>query len=160
MALEEPELHLPPAVQRRVLSRLPALSTQTIVSTHSPLVASYCDSASLVIVRNIDGALDATPLLSQPLAQDAINAVRRLFQINRVETATAMMSEFVLVPEGRFDFDWLSLLLRVAELEGIARDLASSAYGRCRAHFRCESERNLRNAVQGPSACDRPCRWR
>ena len=90
MALEEPELHLPPAVQRRVLARLQALSTQTIVSTHSPLIAAYCDAASLLVVRNIDGALTAKPLLAQPLRQDAINAVRKLFQINRVETASAM----------------------------------------------------------------------
>jgi putative ATP-dependent endonuclease of the OLD family len=117
MALEEPELHLPPSVQRRVLSRLQALSTQTIVSTHSPLVAAYCEAASLIVVRNVDGALDARPMLAQPLGQDASNAVRRLFQINRVETAAAVMSEFVLVPEGRFDFDWLTLLLRVADLD-------------------------------------------
>lgn len=115
MALEEPELHLPPSIQRRVLSRLQALSTQTIVSTHSPLVAAYCDASSLLVVRNTGGTLEAKPLLAKPLQQEAINAVRRLFQINRVETATAMMSEYVLVPEGRYDFDWLGLLLRVAE---------------------------------------------
>jgi putative ATP-dependent endonuclease of the OLD family len=117
MALEEPELHLPPAVQRRVLARLQALSTQTIVSTHSPLVAAHCEAVSLVIVRNTDGALDARPLLARPLSQDATNAVRKLFQINRVETAAAVMSEFVLVPEGRFDFEWLTLLQRVADLD-------------------------------------------
>ncbi|MDR4483173.1 MAG: AAA family ATPase [Nitrospirales bacterium] len=117
MALEEPELHLPPAVQRRILSRLQALSTQTIVSTHSPLVAAYCDAGSLLVVRNNNGTLDVRPMLRKPLSQDTSNAVRRLFQINRVETAAAMMSEFVLVPEGRFDFDWLALLLRVAELD-------------------------------------------
>lgn len=115
MALEEPELHLPPAVQRRVLSRLQALSTQTIVSTHSPLIAGYCDATSLLVVRNDDGVLTAKPMLAQPLGQAATNALRKLFQINRVETAAAVMSEFVLVPEGRFDFDWLTLLLRVAE---------------------------------------------
>ena len=117
MVLEEPELHLPPAVQRRVLSRLQSLSTQTIVSTHSPLIASYCEAASLLVVRNDRGTLVARAMLAQPLSQDATNAVRRLYQINRVETATAMMGEFVLVPEGRFDFDWLTLLLRAAELE-------------------------------------------
>jgi putative ATP-dependent endonuclease of the OLD family len=117
MVLEEPELHLPPAVQRRVLSRLQALSTQTIVSTHSPLVASYCEAASLLVVRKDAGRLVARPMLSRPLRQDATNAVRRLFQINRVETAVAMMGEFLLVPEGRFDFDWLALLLRAADLE-------------------------------------------
>jgi hypothetical protein len=117
MALEEPELHLPPAVQRRVLTRLQALSTQTIVTTHSPLVAGYCNSVSLLIVRNNAGTLDVRQMVAKPLTQETSNAVRRLFQINRVETAAAMMSECVLVPEGRLDFDWLALLLRVAELD-------------------------------------------
>lgn len=117
MALEEPELHLPPAVQRRLLGRLQALSTQTIVTTHSPLVAGYCEASSLLIVRNNDGVLDVRPMLAKPLAQAATNALRRLFQINRVETAAAMMNECVLVPEGRFDFDWLMLMLRIAELD-------------------------------------------
>jgi putative ATP-dependent endonuclease of OLD family len=117
MALEEPELHLPPAVQRRVLSRLQALSTQTIVTTHSPLVAAYCEATSLLIARNVEGMLDVRPMMPNPLTQAATNAVRRLFQINRIETAAAMMSECVMVPEGRFDFDWLTLLLRVAELD-------------------------------------------
>ena len=117
MAFEEPELHLPPAIQRRVLSRLQSLSTQTIVSTHSPLVAGFCDATSLLVVRNDDGTLIAKPLLARPLVQDAINAMRKLYQINRVETATAVMSEFVLVPEGKLDFDWLSLITRVVELD-------------------------------------------
>jgi hypothetical protein len=120
MALEEPELHLPPAVQRRVLSRLQALSTQTIVTTHSPLVAGFCDATSLLVVRMKEGELDVRPLLPKALTQAATNATRKLFQINRTETAAAVMSECVLVPEGRYDFDWLTLLLRVAELHGEA----------------------------------------
>jgi hypothetical protein len=117
MALEEPELHLPPAVQRRVLSRLQSLSTQTIISTHSPLVAAFCGATALLVVRNNGGMLDVRPMLARPLRQEAINAVRKLFQINRVETAAAMMSEFVLVPEGRLDFDWLDLLMRIVDLD-------------------------------------------
>ena len=117
MALEEPELHLPPAIQSRVLSRLQSLSTQTIISTHSPLVAAFCDPTALLVVRNDGGELRAAPMLASPLGEEAINAIRKLFQINRVETAGAMMSEFVLVPEGKFDFDWLSLLMRVVELD-------------------------------------------
>jgi putative ATP-dependent endonuclease of OLD family len=117
MALEEPELHLPPAVQRRVVSRLQSLSTQTIISTHSPLVAAYCDATRLLIVRNDAGTLTARPMLARPLGQEATNAIRKLFQINRVETAAAMMSECVLIPEGKLDFDWLTLLTRVTELD-------------------------------------------
>jgi putative ATP-dependent endonuclease of OLD family len=118
MALEEPELHLPPNIQRRILARLQALSTQTIVTTHSPLISAYCEPTSLLIVRNVDGSLAAKPLLRNPLAADASNGVRKLYQINRIETTAAMMSDQVLVPEGRFDFEWLDLLLRVVELGG------------------------------------------
>ena len=117
MALEEPELHLPPAVQRRVLSRLQSLSTQTIISTHSPLVAAFCDATSLLVVRNDGGTLTAQPMLAHPLGQGATNAMRKLFHINRIETASATMSEFVLVPEGKLDFDWLNLLMRAVELD-------------------------------------------
>jgi putative ATP-dependent endonuclease of the OLD family len=117
MVLEEPELHLPPALQRRVLARLQALATQTIVTTHSPLVAGHCDASSLLILRNNAGVLSVRPMLSKPLGHDATNAVRRLFQINRVETAAAMMNDYVLVPEGRLDFEWFTLLLRVAEID-------------------------------------------
>lgn len=116
MALEEPELHLPPNVQRRILARLQALSTQTIVTTHSPLISAYCEPTSLLIVRNDVGSFYARPLLRAPLAANVSNGLRKLFQINRIETAAAMMSDRVLVPEGRFDFEWLDLLLRVVEL--------------------------------------------
>ena len=122
MALEEPELHLPPAAQRRVLARLQSLLTQTIISTHSPLVAAYCEATALLIIRNDSGVLSARPLLEQPLRQDTPNAIRKLFQINRIDVAAAMMSEFVLVPEGKLDFDWLGLLMRVVELDRYSQE--------------------------------------
>ncbi len=116
MALEEPELHLPPSVQRRILARLQALSSQTIVTTHSPLISGYSEPTSLLVARNTGGVLEAKPLLDAPLAPNAPNGLRKLYQINRVETTAAMMSDYVLVPEGRFDFEWLDLLLRIVEL--------------------------------------------
>jgi hypothetical protein len=39
LAMEEPELHVPPPVQRKLIHRIRSLSTQTIVVTHSPVVA-------------------------------------------------------------------------------------------------------------------------
>ncbi|WDQ98436.1 AAA family ATPase [Devosia sp. J2-20] len=47
MALEEPELHVPPAMQRRLVSRIQSLSTQTFVTTHSPMVAALSDPAGV-----------------------------------------------------------------------------------------------------------------
>lgn len=116
MALEEPELHVPPPLQHRLVSRIQALSTQTLVSTHSPTIAAMSDPTSVMVLRNDNGSLSAHPLLSAPMARAAPNAIRKLFQTNRSETIAALMNETVLVPEGRYDFDWLSLISRAVDL--------------------------------------------
>lgn len=115
MALEEPELHVPPALQRRLVHRIQALSTQTFISTHSPSVAAMSDPEALVIIRNNEGALTSLPLQSVPLPNTTTNAVRKLFQLNRVDTITALMHDVVLIPEGRTDYDWIRLLLRIVD---------------------------------------------
>jgi putative ATP-dependent endonuclease of OLD family len=51
MALEEPEIHLPPSAQQRLVQRVQALSTQTFVTTHSPLVASMADPTSVLLLK-------------------------------------------------------------------------------------------------------------
>ncbi len=40
LAVEEPELHIQPSQQKRLVNRLNALCDQTIVTTHSPIVAA------------------------------------------------------------------------------------------------------------------------
>ncbi|GHD24001.1 hypothetical protein GCM10016234_39790 [Tianweitania populi] len=116
MALEEPELHVPPALQRRLVHRIQALSRQTFVSTHSPMVAALADPKGVAVLRNDGGLLTAVPLLTSTLPADTPNSVRKLFQVNRVETIAAVMHEFVLVPEGRTDYEWLGLLVRAVDL--------------------------------------------
>ena len=116
MALEEPELHVPPALQRRLVHRIQALSQQTFVSTHSPMVAALADPKGVAVLRNDDGQLTSVPLLTSTLPADTPNSVRKLFQVNRVETIAALMHEFVLVPEGRTDYEWIGLLVRAVDL--------------------------------------------
>jgi len=116
MALEEPELHVPPPLQRRLVHRIQALSTQTFVSTHSPLVAAMADPQSLIMLRNDNGTLTSTALLKGLLPSDTPNGIRKLFQGNRAETISALMYEIVLVPEGRIDYEWLRLLTRAVDL--------------------------------------------
>lgn len=115
MALEEPELHLPAALQRRLVQRLQALSSQTFVTTHSPMVATMSDPRAVSIIRNSQGNLDSTPLHDAPLSSAAPNSIRKLFQLNRLDTISAIMHDVVLVPEGRIDFDWLRLLARAVD---------------------------------------------
>lgn len=116
MALEEPELHVPPALQRRLVHRIQSLSSQTFVSTHSPMVAALADPSGVVVLRNEGGVLTSVPLLQSTLPADTPNSIRKLFQVNRVETIAAVMHDFVLIPEGRTDYEWLGLLVRAVDL--------------------------------------------
>ncbi|WP_254433591.1 ATP-dependent nuclease [Paracoccus yeei] len=116
MALEEPELHVPPALQRRLVHRIQSLSRQTLVSTHSPMVAALADPSGVAVLRNEGGVLTSVPLLQSTLPANTPNSVRKLFQVNRVETIAAVMHEFVLIPEGRTDYEWLALLVRAVDL--------------------------------------------
>jgi len=116
MALEEPELHVPPPLQRRLVRRLQALSAQTFVTTHSPLVAAMSDPDTVCFVRNAAGNVSAATLQQGPLPAATSNSVRSLFHLRRIETITALMHDVVLIPEGRIDHDWLQLLLRAVDV--------------------------------------------
>lgn len=117
MALEEPELHVPPALQRRLVRRIQSLSSQTFVSTHSPMVAAMADPCGVAVLRNEGGILSSVPLLANALPTETPNSIRKLFQINRVETIAGIMHDYLLVPEGRTDFELLTLLVRSVDLK-------------------------------------------
>lgn len=112
MALEEPEVHLPPSAQQRLVQRVQALSTQTFVTTHSPLVASMADPTSVLILKKRDGVLSAEPFLQAPLPAAAQNWQRRFFQHSRVDVLGALMQPSLLIPEGKADFYLLRCILR------------------------------------------------
>jgi hypothetical protein len=116
LALEEPELHVPPPLQRRLIHRIQALSTQTIIATHSPIVSAVCAPDSLLLLHNRDGEVTSPPLLDKALERNSPNWRRTLFNIKRQELVTALMHDVVLVPEGRTDFDLLRLLVDAVEL--------------------------------------------
>jgi len=116
MALEEPELHIPPYLQQKLIHRLQALSSQTIITTHSPTVASISDPTNLIVLYKQEGELSGKNLLSDPLSSSTPASIRKLFQLNRTDTVSALMHELVLIPEGRIDFDILRLLTRAVDL--------------------------------------------
>lgn len=112
MALEEPEIHLPPSAQQRLVQRVQALSTQTFVTTHSPLVASMVDPTSVLILKRRNGELSAEPFLEAPLPATAPNWQRKFFQHSRVDVLSALMQPSLLIPEGRAGFQLLRCILR------------------------------------------------
>lgn len=112
MALEEPELHLPPSAQQQLVQRVQALSTQTFITTHSPLIAAMADPTSVVVLRNHGGVLSAEPFLIGPLLPNAQNWQRKFFQHSRVDVLGALMQPSILIPEGKSDFYLLKSILR------------------------------------------------
>ncbi len=122
MLIEEPELHVPPPQQRKLLHYLKKMATQTIITSHSPTVSSVADPHQLVLMVNRTGALSANPLLKSPIDQNATAVRRSLFLTERAATVSAVMHPAVLVPEGKFDASWLRLFGRIADLTELPGD--------------------------------------
>ncbi|MDB6062840.1 MAG: chromosome partitioning protein [Verrucomicrobiaceae bacterium] len=112
LALEEPELHLPPATQKQLVQRVQALSTQTFITTHSPTIAAMADPTSVMVLRNTEGKLTAEPFLDCALTSEAPNWKRKTFQQNRVDVLSALLHTTVLIPEGKSEFYLLRSILR------------------------------------------------
>ena len=114
-AIEEPELHVPPGMQRRLISQAISIAEQTICTTHAPRVAAYYRATSVQILDRRQSRLVATPLLPAPLDASATNARRKLFRDNRARVVDALMHHRVLIPEGRSEHEWFRLLSDVLE---------------------------------------------
>lgn len=129
MALEEPEVHLPPSAQQRLVQRVQALSTQTFVTTHSPLVASMADPTSVLILKKHNGELSAEPFLEVSLPATAPNWQRKFFQHSRVDVLSALMQPSLLIPEGRADFQLLRCILKPLMMTAGWVDTMSKPFG-------------------------------
>jgi putative ATP-dependent endonuclease of the OLD family len=115
LALEEPELHLSPGIHGRLVAEAVTTANQVICTTHSPDVARVFAATSVLIVTNEAGRLAARPFLAQPLTPAASNNERKLYLQNRARVVNALMHPVVLIPEGRFDTEWLSRFADVAD---------------------------------------------
>ena len=114
-AMEEPELHIPPGMQRRLIAQAVSIAEQTICTTHSPRAAAYYPATSVQILDRSPDCLAATPMLSAPLDGSATNARRKLFMDDRARLVEALMHHCVLIPEGRSECEWFRLLSDVLE---------------------------------------------
>jgi putative ATP-dependent endonuclease of the OLD family len=114
LAVEEPELHVPPSQQKRLVNRLNAVCNQTIMTTHSPLVASMFPPQDVIFLRNAGGTLSGSPLALSSATPS--NHEQHLFYGWRNRLVAALMHEYVLIPEGVSDVAWLEALETAIEL--------------------------------------------
>lgn len=115
LALEEPELHVPPGLQRKLVAQAVAISQQTICTTHAPRVAAFYPATSTLVIDRAGGDLSATPMLAASLTPTATSVQRKLYLDDRSRIVDALMHHRVLVPEGRGDHEWLRLLSDLVE---------------------------------------------
>lgn len=115
LAMEEPELHVPPGIQRRLIAQAVSIAEQTICTSHSPRVAACYPASSVLLLEKRARVLSSTPLLEHPLEATATNAVRKLYHENRPRVIEALMQPYVVIPEGRCEFEWFELLVNVIE---------------------------------------------
>lgn len=115
LAAEEPELHLHPSLHQRLVHRIRASSVQSIVTTQSPHVAAGYQPSEVIFVRNVDGELTAGPIRKEAIQDIGSNSVRKLYLAHRSTFYEALMGGVILVPEGIYDFEWLSLWQRLAQ---------------------------------------------
>jgi hypothetical protein len=115
LVAEEPELHLHPSLHHRLVNRIRAASTQSIVTTQSPIVAAGYQPSEVIFIRNSSGNMTATRLRTGSVKQIPTNSVRKLYLAHRSAFYEALMGGVIVVPEGTYDFEWLSLLQRLAQ---------------------------------------------
>jgi len=115
LAAEEPELHLHPSLHQRLVHRIRSASVQSIVTTQSPNVAAGYQPHEVVFVSNANGRLSAERLRTEPVKEIATNSVRKLYLTHRAAFYEALMGCVILVPEGQYDYEWLSLWQRLAQ---------------------------------------------
>ena len=115
LVAEEPELHLHPSLHKRLANRIRAVSTQSIVTTHSPLIAASYTPTQAIFLSNREGVLTAQRLRDEPVRTIKSNAIRKLYVQKREAFYEAILGPGTLVPEGEFDFHWLRLLQQLAE---------------------------------------------
>jgi putative ATP-dependent endonuclease of the OLD family len=115
LALEEPELHLAPGLSTRLVVESRSTADQVICTTHSPRVASLFAANQVLVMTTAAGGPEMRPLARDALSIDASNVDRKLYNQNRARLIEAVMQPIVLVPEGRFDCEWLNRFAQIGE---------------------------------------------
>ena len=118
LAVEEPELHIQPSQQKRLVNRLNALCDQTICTTHSPTVAAMFAPPEIHFVDTKNGVLTACRLIESEPAHPT-NHEQHLLYAWRQRLVAALMHDCVLVPEGASDLSWLEALQTALEAKQV-----------------------------------------
>ncbi|WP_144941810.1 ATP-dependent endonuclease [Paenibacillus sp. 32O-W] len=99
-AMEEPEIAIPPATQKRIIQSISSKSAQAIFTSHSPYVLEEFDPSEILVINRENGKIEGTPAQYPPTIKPKKyrDEFRRRF-------CEALLARRVLITEGRTEFD-------------------------------------------------------
>ncbi len=106
-AMEEPEIALPPHTQKRIINSLRQKSAQAIFTSHSPYVLEEFDPGQILVLKRAAGIVSGMSAEYPPSVKP--KAYRTEF---RTRFCEALLARYVLVLEGRTEFDALPAAAR------------------------------------------------
>lgn len=99
-AMEEPEIALPPHTQKRIVNSVRQTSAQALFTSHSPYVLEEFAPSEMHVLRRDGGKLSANAATYPPAVKP--KAYKAEF---RARFCEALLARYVLVVEGRTEFD-------------------------------------------------------
>jgi putative ATP-dependent endonuclease of OLD family len=106
-AMEEPEIALPPHVQRRIVDSIRSRSAQALFTSHSPYILDEFSPENLILIRRDKGIMEAIPATLPPSVKDKSyrNELRKRF-------CECLLARKILIVEGRTEYDAMTAAAR------------------------------------------------
>lgn len=99
-AMEEPEIALPPHIQKRVILSVIEKSTQALFTSHSPYVLEEFPPEQISVILRNDGVLSVKPAGIPPAVK-----VKKYKDEFRRRFCESLLARRVLITEGRTEYD-------------------------------------------------------
>ncbi|MBX9764625.1 MAG: AAA family ATPase [Pseudomonadaceae bacterium] len=123
-AMEEPEIAIPPHIQKRIINGVRGKSAQALFTSHSPYVLEEFTPQQIVVVSREDGHLQARAAGMPP----GIKA--KLYRQDiRQRVCEALLARRVLLAEGRTEYDAWPAVARMLHEEDPDRFMPLEALG-------------------------------
>ncbi|MFE4492465.1 ATP-dependent endonuclease [Streptomyces niveus] len=114
LAVEEPEAHLHPTLQRHLFSQLLRSLNRLMLTTHSPHIAAVTPLSNLVLMYEEDGVVHARPVPSALLDERERKDLERYLNVSRAEI---LFAQGIVLVEGIADAYLVPALAKAAGLD-------------------------------------------